>query len=396
MVAIATEADPTTRRYGGAVAHLWPLEPDMIFLNHGSYGAAPKAVLADQAAWGERLESQPCRFMREAPAAIRAAAAELARFVGVEDRDLGFVENTTCGINAILRSLRYAPGDEILVTDHIYNAIRNTLGYVLEGTGAVMRTVEIGLPVPDATFIIEKVTQALTDRTRLVLIDHVASASAVLFPVAAIAARCRARGIPVLVDGAHGPGMLDLDITALGVDWYVGNCHKWLCAPKGAAFIWAARPHQEGLHPTVISHDLGKGFAAEFDRIGTRDATAWLAVPAALAFHQEMGGPALRARNQAVAVEFGETLARRLGTETGAPPELFGSMSTIRLPGSLPPTREMADRLKARLWDERRIEIHAMPFAGALWCRIAIQAYNSPQECAPLADALEAALASLA
>lgn len=393
-MAIANEADPTTRRYGKAVADLWPLEKDMIFLNHGSYGAAPKAVLAAQAAWSQRLEAQPCRFMREAPAAIRAAAAELAAFLGVEDRDLSFVENTTCGINAILRSLRFAPGDEILVTDHIYNAIRNTLRYVLDGTGAVMRTVEIGLPVPDAAFITDRVAQALTDRTRLVLIDHVASASAVLFPVAAIAARCRARGIPVLVDGAHGPGMLDLDITALGVDWYVGNCHKWLCAPKGAAFIWAARPRQEGLHPTVISHDFGKGFAAEFDRIGTRDATAWLAVPAALAFHQDMGGPALRARNHAVAVEFGEALAERLGTETGAPPELFGSMATIRLPGSLPPGRESADRIKARLWDKHRIEVHAMPFADALWCWVAIQAYNCPEQCAPLGDALEAAVTS--
>ena len=395
-MAIASEADPTTRRYGNAVADLWPLEPDMIFLNHGSYGAAPKVVLAAQAAWRERLESQPCRFMREAPAAIRAAAAELARFVGVEACDLGFVENTTCGINAILRSLRFAPGDEILVTDHIYNAIRNTLNFVLEGTGAVMRTVEIGLPVHDAAVITERVSQALSDRTRLVLIDHVASASAVVFPVAAIAAQCRARGIPVLVDGAHGPGMLDLDITALGVDWYVGNGHKWLCAPKGAAFIWASRPRQEGLHPTVISHDLGKGFAAEFDRIGTRDSTAWLAVPAALTFHRQMGGAALRARNHAVAVEFGEALAHRLGTETGAPAALFGSMATIRLPGKLAPTHETADRIRALLWDGHRIEVHAMPFAGALWCRVAIQAYNGPEQCAPLGDALQEALASLA
>jgi isopenicillin-N epimerase len=143
----------------------------------------------------------------------------------------------------------------------------------------------------------------------------------------------------------------------------------------------------------VISHDLGQGFAAEFDRIGTRDATAWLAVPAALAFHEEMGGAALRARNHAVAVEFGEALAERLGTETGAAPDLFGSMATIRLPGDLPPARETADRIKARLWDGHRIEVHAMPFAGALWCRIAIQAYNSLEACAPLGDALEAALA---
>jgi isopenicillin-N epimerase len=258
-----------------------------------------------------------------------------------------------------------------------------------------MRTVEIGLPVPDTASITDKIAVALSDRTRLVLIDHIASASAVLFPVAEIAARCRARGIPVLVDGAHGPGMVDLDITALDVDWYVGNCHKWLCAPKGAAFLWASRPRQEGLHPTVISHDLGKGFTAEFDKIGTRDHSVWLSVPAALAFHQQIGGAALRARNRALAAAFGESLARRLGTETGAPPALLGSMVTVRLPGGLTPDRPSADRIRNWLWDHSRIEAHAMPFAGALWCRIAIQAYNSEDEMGPLGDALEAAIAAM-
>jgi isopenicillin-N epimerase len=266
--------------------------------------------------------------------------------------------------------------------------------FVLDGTGASMRMVEIGLPVADTTMITERIAGALTERTRLVLIDHIASASAVRFPVAEIAALCRARGIPLLVDGAHGPGMVDLDITALGVDWYVGNCHKWLCAPKGAAFLWASRPRRVGLHPTVISHDLGKGFTAEFDKIGTRDASAWLSVPAALAFHEEIGGAGLRARNHALAVAFGEALAERLDTETGAPPALLGSMVTVRLP-RLPPDRPSADRIRNWLWDERRIEAHAMPFAGALWCRIAIQAYNSEDEVGPLGDALEAAIAAL-
>jgi isopenicillin-N epimerase len=382
-------------RYGHAACELWPLERDMIFLNHGSYGAAPKAVLEEQARWRERLEAQPCRFVsREMPAAIRAAAAELAAFLAVEPQDLAFVENTTCGINAILRSMRFEPGDEIVVTDHVYNAIRNTVRFVLDGTGATMRVAEIGLPVPDPAFMIGRIDAALSERTRVLLVDHVASASAVIFPVAEIAARCRARGIPVLVDGAHAPGMIDLDITALGVDWYVGNGHKWLCAPKGAAFVWAAPLRQDGLHPTVISHDLGLGFTAEFDRIGTRDASAWLSVPAALAFHEQMGGAALRARNHELAVAFGQTLAARLGTETGAPPDMFGAMATVRLPG-LEPSREMAERLKAWLWDERRIEIHAMPFAGSLWLRVALQAYNDIEQCAPLGDALEQALASL-
>lgn len=380
-------------RWGHAVKHLWPLAEDMIFLNHGSYGACPKSVLAVQADWRDQLEHQPCQFINHvAPAAIREAAASLADFIGAQSDDVVLVENTTCGINAVLKSLVFEPGDRVVVLDHVYNAIRNTLKFVLEPIGAELHVAPLGLPIESETAILEAIDAALSASTKLLVIDHVASASAVLFPVRRIAELAKARGIPVLVDAAHAPGMLDLDVPSLGVDYYIGNCHKWLCAPKGAAFLWSPKDLQAGLHPTVISHDLGKGFTFEFDKIGTRDASSWLCIPEAIRFHEELGGPELRARNRALALAGGRLLARHWGTEMGAEPEFFGSMTTIRLPGSTPATRPEADRLKSELWQQHRIEAHVMPFAGALWLRISVQAYNELADVEALADTLPAML----
>ncbi|MEL6204502.1 MAG: aminotransferase class V-fold PLP-dependent enzyme [Pseudomonadota bacterium] len=380
-------------QYGAEIKEFWPLEKDMIFLNHGSYGAAPIAVLDAQSTWRRQLEAQPCQFINAvAPGEIRAAAATLATFVGAQPEDTVFVENTTCGLNAVLRSLQFAPGDEIVISDHIYNATRNTVRFVVEAAGAKIRVAEIGLPVANEDQIFEAVTGALTDATRLLVIDHLASITAVIFPVARIAAAARARGIPVLVDGAHAPGMLDLDVPALGVDWYVGNCHKWLCAPKGAAFLWATRERQAGLHPTVISHDLDRGFTFEFDKIGTRDASAWLSVPAAIAFHEDLGGARMRARCHAVASAEARALAERWGTETGAPDTLFGMMSTVRMPGDLPVDRAVSERLKAWLWAKHRAEIHIMPFGSAFWVRLSVAAYTTEEECRRVGPLIEAAI----
>ena len=382
-------------RYGAEMKELWPLRSDMIFLNHGSYGAAPTAVLDVQSDWRRQLEAQPCQFINNiAPREIRAAAGSLARFLGAQGDDLAFVENTTAGINAVLRSFPLCEGDEIVVSDHIYNAVRNTLNFVLETTGARLVVARLGLPIPGDDAIFEAIVGAVTGSTRLIVVDHVASVSAVKFPIARIAAAARARGILVLVDGAHAPGMLDLDVPALCVDWYVGNCHKWLCAPKGAAFLWANKDRQKSLHPTVISHDLGKGFTHEFDKVGTRDASAWLAVPTAIAFHEELGGAALRRRGHEVAVAAARALSTRWGTETGAPDALFGTMATVRIPTDLAVDRPTAERLKAWLWAEHRAEIHIMPFDGSYWLRLSVAPYNTEEECLAVGPLIEAALAA--
>jgi isopenicillin-N epimerase len=369
----------------------WLLDPDVIFLNHGSFGATPCAVLAEQDRWRERMERRPTTFMTfELPQALREAAAHLAAFVGCHVKDLAFVENATAGCNAVLNSLALGAGDEILVTDHGYRAVRNAAEHAAGRAGARVVEAVVPFPIDDGSRIVEAVTSRISPRTRLVILDHVTSPTAVVFPLRELVAACHAADAPVLIDGAHAPGMLDLDIRQLGVEWYVGNCHKWLMAPKGAGFLFAAPQRQGGLHPPVISHGYGEGLAAEFDWIGTRDPSAWLAVPAALDFHARLGGPGLRRRNTALTHQSASVLAQRWGTPRGAPDAMTGSMAAIELPVNTDTTRERALELRRWLFETHRIEAAIMPFAGALWARISVQAYNEAADFQRLADAFAA------
>jgi isopenicillin-N epimerase len=368
----------------------WLLDPGIVFLNHGSFGAAPRCVLAEQDRWRERMERRPTTFMTfELPQALRDAAARLAAFVGCDAKDLGFVENATAGCNAVLNSLALRPGDEILVTDHGYRAVRNATEHVAKRAGARVVEAAVPFPIQDPAQVVASVTARLSPRTRLVLLDHVTSPTAVIFPLHELIAACRAAGALILIDGAHAPGMVDLDIRHLDVDWYVGNCHKWLMAPKGAGFLYADPQRQAGLHPPVISHGYDQGFTAEFDWIGTRDPSAWLAVPAALEFHSRLGGVQLRERNVTLTRQSAAILAQRWGTSRGAPDAMTGSMAAIRLPLDAEPTRDRALELRKWLLDTHHIEAAIMPFAGALWARISMQAYNEPADIQRLADAFQ-------
>jgi isopenicillin-N epimerase len=365
------------RVYGAVLRPLWGLEDGIRQLNHGSYGGTPKEVLADQDRWRARMEADPPRFfMQELPGLVRAAAAELARFVGTRPERLAFVENATAGVNAVLRSLRFGPGDELLTTDHVYPGIRNTMRYLAERAGAGYVEVATAAPRVDTDGLLAAIRSGFSARTRILVVDHVASASATRFPLAEIGALCGERGVALLVDGAHAAGMVELDIDAIGTDWYVGNCHKWLCAPKGAGFLVAREGAQDGIHPTVISNRHGSGFPAEFDYVGTRDATAWLSVPAAIAFHERLGGPALRQRNRALAREVAELATREIGGELAASPELFEAMVALRLPAEAGTTREQAARLQARLSREHKIEVAVTVLAGVLHLRLCAFAYN--------------------
>jgi isopenicillin-N epimerase len=232
------------------------------------------------------------------------------------------------------------------------------------------------------------VTAALSDRTRLAIFDLVSSASAIIMPVAALSRICRDAGVRVLVDAAHGPGMLDLDLPALRADWVSGNAHKWLFAPKGCALLWASKEAQQDLHPTVISHGFEQGFSNEFDWTGTRDPTAWLAMPAALDFYRSMGDGALRARNHALAVAAGEMLAKRWGTMTGAPAAMAGAMAVVRLPGRSPATLAAAQAVHDRLWQKYHIEVPVLSLGQALWVRVSAQIYNGLEDYERLAAAL--------
>ncbi|MBW6396894.1 aminotransferase class V-fold PLP-dependent enzyme [Roseomonas sp. HJA6] len=379
---------------GRAIRPAFALDPDWLTVSHGAYGATPRPVLDAQTAWRARMEAQPSVFFKRIlPGALRDSAAALAAYLGADAQDLAFVENATAGCNAVLQSLAFVPGDEILVLDHGYRAVRNAAHHVASRSGAALVTVAVPWPDPDPDEIIRRVAAALTPRTRLAILDHVTSPSALVLPIAQLIAECQAAGAKVLVDGAHAPGMLPLDLPALGADWYVGNCHKWLMAPKGSGFLWAQRDRQDGLHPTVISHPYGEGFPAEFDYTGTRDSTAFLSVPAALEFCSGLGGEALMRRNAALAREGAVLLAARFGTQIGAPAEMSAAMATIRLPWRGAATREASNALRETLIETHRTDVPVHPIGDALWIRISAQAFNEIGDYEALADRCLAACA---
>lgn len=365
--------------FGKSLRKKFLLEPGTAFLNHGSFGTTPRAVLAAAAHWRARMEANPDRFMRYVlPGALRAAAARLAGFLKAKADDVVFVENATSGMNAVLRSLEFRPGDEILVNTHTYNAVRQAIRHVCSRTGASLVEARIDLPIENSAGLEIPIMRKLNRRTKLVVLDHISSPTGLVFPVKRLAALARARGARVLVDGAHAPGQLAVDIPSLGVDWYTGNCHKWLYAPKGCAFLWARAAAKAGIHPPVISHGYGKGYAAEFDWTGTRDFSSWLAAPEGLHFFRRLGPARARSYNHKLVTRKAREIADAWNTVVDGPPELHGSLMAIRLPEAL--QQRDPRKLMAELLARHRTFAAVMPIEGALWARISAQVYNAPAD----------------
>jgi isopenicillin-N epimerase len=388
---LATPAKaPENLEFGRAARRHFLLEDGIAFLNHGSFGATPREVFQVQDRLRREMEAQPVRFLGRAnlQPRLRQAAGELARYLRAEPEHLVFVENATAGANAVLRSFELAPGDEVLVTDHGYPAIRNAAAYVCRRAGARLVTVTLPFPLRSPGQVVTAVADGLTPRTRLVIFDLITSPSAAILPIAALSERCRAVGAAVLVDAAHAPGMIDLDLPSLGAHWVTGNAHKWLFAPRGCAFLWARDPAQPVVHPTVISHGFDQGFTQEFDWVGTRDVTAWLSIGAAIGFHQSMGGVALQRRNHELVGAAAELLAAAWRTEIGVAEPMRGAMAIIRAPVQSDGSAGTAAVLHDRLWRDHRIEVPVIPLAGRLWLRISAQAYNEIEDYQRLADAL--------
>lgn len=384
----------------------WDLDPEIVFLNHGSFGACPRAVLQLQSELRAQMEREPVRFfVRELPPLLDAARAEVAAFVGADPDDLAFVRNATEGVSGVLRSLELAPGDELVVTDHGYNACTNAVRYVASRTGARVVVAAVPFPIAGPDDVLAAVLAAVGPRTRLVLVDHVTSPTGIVLPVAAIVAAVQARGIDVLVDGAHAPGMLPLDVAKIGAAYYTGNFHKWVCAPKGAAMLHVRRDRQQGLHPAVISHGYGapsarSRFQVEFDWTGTADPTPWLCVPAAL---REVGGmvpggwPEVQARNHALVREGRAIVAEALGVAPPAPEDMLGSLASLIAPPGRdePPASPLyCDPLQDALLLRHRIEVPIPPWPAPprRLLRISAALYNERDDYLALARALRAEL----
>ena len=379
----------------------WLLDPDVTYLNHGTVGATPRRVLAHQRAITDEIERQPAKFMlRELadshadftfPSRIRVAAAEVAEFVGVAGEDLMFVDNITTGANAILRSFPFASGDEIAVTSLGYGGVVNAATYVTRTINGTLRTIELPQPGAEPGDYIAAIAAGLGDRTRLLIVDHLTPATALVLPLAEIAVLCHERGVLVLADGAHVPGNIAVDIESLGVDWYVANLHKWAWAPRSAGVLWAAEQHHEYLHPTVISWGLDHGLSAEFDLLGTRDPSHFLTAPFAIELLNEFGGDdgvaAIYRYNHDLAWWAGQYLADRWGTRFTTPEEMIGSMVNVRLPVALGSTRDDAERTRAAL-EAAGIEVPVYAGADEMTLRVCAQIYCDRGDIERLADAV--------
>ena len=393
--------------FGHGLLDEFPLAPGGVYLNHGTVGVTPRVVMQQRAAILDEIERHPSRFMlrdlmhldastaatpgRDTPR-LREAAGKVAAFVGCAADGLVFVDNATSGICAVLRSLALDEGDEILLPDHAYGGVARAAAFIARQHGAIVSTFALPFPgcTPDA--MVEALEAALGPRTRVVLLDHVTSETALVMPLAKMAAACRARGVAVLVDGAHAPGAIDVDIESLRVDWYVANLHKWAFVPRACGILWAAPHRRAGLHPAVISWGVTTDdWIAEFDWTGTRDPSPWLAAPAGIAFMTDrLGIDAMRAYNHSLCWDGAKRLAAHWGTTFDTPEAMIGCMAAVPLPARLGAGHAAGQRVRDALLFDHGIEVAVLARAGALWARVSIQVYNDMSDIECLARAVDA------
>ena len=381
-------------RFGRSLRPLWYLAPEGVFLNHGSFGACPKAVLDAQTRWRETMERQPDVFFRRTTSALnpdnglRQAAARLGQFIGARGDHIAFVSNLTEAVSTVLRGMPLSAGDEILLLDCVYNSVRRAVDDKCRETGA--RPVIVDLPLPlDPDLCLARMDAAVTANTRLAILDHIASAPALMFPVKAMTKALQAKGVRVLVDGAHALGHVGLAIDDIGADWYTANAHKWLYAPKGTAFLHARDPQAIDLRPLATSHYVGEPFPLSFDYVGTRDVTAFLTVPDALDFIEGLGGAATLQAYMHDLSRAGQAVMARLGLKPIAPDTMFAAMHAYHLPQRRAVAPEDALEIIDGFWDRHRIQVAASAYLGRLVLRLSAQAYVGIEDYAQLADVLE-------
>lgn len=405
-----SEPDAFVLHRSGADPGYWLLDPEIIFLSHGAFGACPRPVLAVQNQWRERLERQPLHFLvRELEGHLDAARQSVAQFIGANTDDVIFVPNATAGVNTVLRSLVFNRGDELLVTDYAYNGCRNAIEFVAERSGAKVVVAPIPFPFRNEDELVAPILERVTARTRLAMIDHVTSQTGVVMPVGRLISELRRRGVDTLVDGAHAPGMVPVDMKRLGASYYAANCHKWLCAPKGAAFLHVAPDKQKFIRPLIISNGANtrrtdrSRFIIEFTWPGTWDPSACLSVPEAIRFMASLlpqGWPGVMARNRGLALAGRKILCAALHIEEPTPEEFIGSLAAVPLPDAAPgcgprlPWNEY--RLQDSLRERHKIEVPIIswPAPPKRLLRISAQLYNSLPQFEQLAGGLVESLNS--
>jgi isopenicillin-N epimerase len=382
----------------------WQLDSDVVYLNHGSFGATPTVVLEAQREIRARMERNPMQFfVRDWENLHDEAMTMVGEFVGAAAMDLAVVPNATAAVNAVLQTLPLRPGDEVLVTDHAYNACVNALRFVAERAGAHVVVAKVPFPIENESVVMDAVLACVTSRTVFALIDHVTSPTGIIFPIERLVSALKIRGIETLVDGAHAPGMLPLRLENLGAAYYTGNLHKWVCAPKGSAFLYVRRDRQSFTRPSIISHGANSTrtdrsrFRLEWDWTGTCDPTAFLAVPHALRFVEtnvQNGWDGLREHNHSLVLRGREILCNALHVVAPAPESMIGSLAAVQLPTSLvkdiPTGIPGMDALQQHLWEVHHIEVPLVPWPDAAHrlMRISAQYYNHVGEYTALANAL--------
>ena len=377
----------------------WALDPDIVYLNHGTVGAPPRRVLQRQQSLRDEMERQPSRFvLRELhghqpmpwrrESRLREAIGQIAPFVGSRPEDLVFVANVTTGLNAVLRSVPLGPGDEVVVTDLGYGAVGFAAGLVTRERGAMLTTAAMPYPMRSAGDAVDAVLKALSPRTKLLVVDHVTPQTALVLPIREIVEACHGRGVLVLVDGAHAPGSIALDIPSIGADWYAANLHKWAHAPRGCGILWAAPEHQATLRHPIVYWGSGHGFHAEFEHQATSDPTNYLAAPEGIALLGEWGFDAVLAYMHGLAREAAALLTERWGTTCDVPDGMRGAMITVPLPERAGRTADEAADLRTALLVEDRVEVQLHAWRARLWVRVSAQVYNDRSDITRLADAV--------
>ncbi len=412
---MTTQAHPQIRT---DLRDLFLLRPDVVFLNHGSFGACPRPVFEAYQTWQRELERQPVEFLgRRFDTLMRTAREALGAYLNADRDDLVYVPNATTGLNVVAHSLPLQPGDEVVSTDQEYGALDRTWRFVCGKRGASYVNKSIPLPVQSKDEVVEAVWAGVSPRTRVLFLSHVTSPTAITLPITELIDRARAASILTVVDGAHVPGQIPLDLTELGADFYAGNCHKWLCAPKGAGFLYARREMQGLLEPLIVSWGwnrdtcfapAGSRGPAEERRVppgsaeqggpsrfikeqqwqGTHDPAAYLSVPAAIQFQAEHDWPWVRAECHELLRE----ARRRIEELTGLPaicpdsPEWYTQMAAFPLPPCDGPA------FQRRLYEEYHVEVPVMDWNGRHYLRVSVQGYNTPEDVEALIAALRALL----